>query len=66
MIISLIKSKFLLKQFQKEKIWDVCFSILLLWESEPLYIQILYQNFISRNLLIYKLVHTSGGNRYLK
>ena len=26
----------------------------------------MYQNFISGNLLIYKLVHTSRGNRYLK
>ena len=68
MIISLIKSKFLLKQFKKKNkyLWDECFLILLLWKSEPRYIQIVYQNFISGNLLIYKLVHTSRGNRYLK
>ena len=34
--------------------------------NQPSYIQIVYQNFISGNLLIYKLVHTSRGNRYLK
>ena len=35
-------------------------------KSEPPYIQIVYQNFISENLLIYKLVHIFRGNRYLK
>ena len=64
MIISLINSKFLLKQFQKNKcLWDGCFSIFLLWKSEPAHIQIVYQNFFSGNFLIYKLVHTSRGNR---
>ena len=31
-----------------------------------MYIQIVYENFISENLLIYKLVHTFRGNKYLK
>ena len=57
MIISLIKSKFFLKEFQKEQIF-------MRWVL--LNIEIVYQNFISGNLLIYKLVHTSRGNRYLK
>ena len=39
---------------------------MLLWKSEPMYIQIVYENFISENLLIYKLVHTFRGNKYLK
>ena len=39
------------------------FSIL---EIRTPYIQTVYQNFISGNLLIYKLVHTFGGNKYLK
>ena len=30
------------------------------------YIKIVYQNFISENLLIYKLVHTYRGNRKLR
>ena len=57
MIISLIKSKFFLKEFQKEQIF-------MRWVL--LNIEIVYQNFISGNLLIYKLVHTFRGNRYLK
>ena len=66
MIITLIISKFLLKQFQRESIWGGCFLILLFWNSEPPYIQIVYQSFISENLLICKLVHTSGDNKKLK
>ena len=54
MIISLIKSKFLLKQFQKEQIWDGCFLILLFWNSEPPYIRIVYQSFINGNILIWE------------
>ena len=42
MIISLIKSKILLKQFQKEYIWDRGFLILLLWSLKPLYVQVVY------------------------
>ena len=30
------------------------------------FIQIAYQNFIGGNILTYKLVHTSRGNRQLK
>ena len=50
MIISLIKTKFLLKQFQKEYIWDGYFFILLLWSLNPPYVQIVYQSFTSENL----------------
>ena len=63
MIISLIKSKFLLKQFQKEQMWDVCFLMLLLSNLELPYIQIVHQSFASGNLLICKLVDTSRDNR---
>ena len=53
--------------FKKNKyLWVGCYSILLIWKLEPPYIQIAYENFISGNLFIYKLVHTSRGNRYLK
>ena len=45
MIISLIKSKFLLKQFQKEQMWDGCFLMLLLSNLELPYIQIVHQKF---------------------
>ena len=50
MIISLIKTKFLLKQFQKEYIWDGCFLILLLWSVKLPYVQIVYQSFTNENL----------------
>ena len=40
--------------------------MLLFWNSELLYIQIVYQSFISRNILICKLVHTSRDNKSLK
>ena len=63
MIISLIKSKFLLKQFQKEYLWGRCFLILLFWNLVPPYIQVVYQSFISGNLLICKLVHTFRDNK---
>ena len=63
MIISLIKSKFQLKQFQKEYIWDGCFLMLLFWNSEHPYIQIVYESFISENFLICKLVRTSRDNK---
>ena len=43
----------------------VLFNIVI-WKSEPPYIQIVYQNFISGNLLIYELVRTSPGNRYFE
>ena len=66
MIISLIKSKYLLKPFHKELMfmsWG--FLVLLLWNSEPPYIQIIYQNFISGNLWICKLIHISLANDYI-
>ena len=63
MIISLIISKFLLKQFQNEQIWVGCILILLFWNSELSYIQIVYESFISGNLLIWKLAHISRDNK---
>ena len=64
MIFILIKSKFLLKQFQKEQILMRCvlFSIVTLEIKTPC-IQITYQSFISGKLLISKVVHTSRSNR---
>ena len=63
MIISLIKIKFSLKQYKKEQIFMrwVLFNIVTLEISIP-YIQIVYQNFIRKNILLCKLVHTSRGN----
>ena len=39
---------------------------MLLWKSETPYIQIVYQNFLRGNHLIYKLVHTFRGSSWLK
>ena len=51
MIISLVESRFkLLKEFQKEYIWDGCFLILLLWSVKLPYVQIVYQSFTNENL----------------
>ena len=63
MIISLIKIEFILKQFQKEQVWGGCFLILLLCNSKPPYIQIVYKSFISGIPLIYELVHSSRDNK---
>ena len=63
MIISLIISEFLLEQFQKEQIWVGCFLILLFWNSEPSYVQIAHESFISGNLLIWKLGDISRDNK---
>ena len=42
------------------------FLILLIGNSEPSYIQIVYQSFIRGNILICKFVHTSRDNKCLK
>ena len=41
-------------------------NVALTKNAEPPYIQIMYQSFISENLLICKLVHTSRDNKWLK
>ena len=63
-LLASLKVDFYSGNFKKNKyLWDGCFSILLFWKSVSLYIQIVYQNFISGYLLLWKLVHTSHGNR---
>ena len=49
--------------FKKNKYETGFFLILLFWNSESPYIQIVYENFISGNHLICKLVHTSRDNK---
>ena len=66
MIIILVKSKFLLKQFQKDYIWDGCFLILLLWSVKPLYVQIVYKASLAKIFLICKLVHTSRDKQIVE
>ena len=63
MIVSIIKSKFVLKQFLKgiNMRW-VLFDIVILEFRTPVH-SIVHQSFISGNLLICKLVHTSGDNK---
>ena len=40
--------------------------MLLFWNSEPPYIQIVYESFINGDIFICKLVHTSRDNKFLK
>ena len=62
-----MSENFYSSNFKNNKyLWVGCFSILLLCKSEPPYFRIVYENCISGNLLIWELVHTSRGNRYLK